>query len=126
MQTPERKREYQRIYYYQRLRLDPAFKERHAALNRTSRAKLVARRRQVIDGFRANGCALCDEKEPCCMSAHHLDPQSKDFSIGGRTSISIERLERELKKCVCLCENCHRKVHAGVLSLPEPARSEAA
>ena len=28
-----------------------------------------------------------------------------------------ENLLKEIKKCVCLCANCHRKVHAGIIDL---------
>ena len=28
-----------------------------------------------------------------------------------------EWLSQEIAKCVCLCANCHRKVHAGLIDL---------
>jgi hypothetical protein len=30
----------------------------------------------------------------------------------------VSTLKRELKKCVCLCHNCHSKVHAKLIELP--------
>lgn len=53
------------------------------------------------------------------MSAHHVDGSTKDFSIGRAVSdrYSVKRVADELEKCVCLCENCHRKVHAGILTI---------
>lgn len=73
--------------------------------------------RKIILEFKKDGCFLCSEKEPCCMSAHHL--RDKDFTIGEaqRRKLSPDRVRKELKKCICLCENCHRKVHAGILKL---------
>jgi hypothetical protein len=63
-----------------------------------------------------NGCALCDEKECCCMDFHHL--YNKKFLIS-RSDKSMEKIREELKKCVCLCSNCHRKVHNNILKVDE-------
>ena len=32
-------------------------------------------------------------------------------------SYSPDRVRKELAKCVCLCMNCHAKVHAGRVSI---------
>ncbi len=73
--------------------------------------------RALLKVFRQDGCLLCPEKEPCCLSAHHL--RDKEFTIGHATAagVSLIRLSAELQKCVCVCENCHRKIHAGLLSV---------
>ena len=86
------------------------------------RANKRARQRSglLLDKFKANGCLLCKEKEKCCLCAHHLDPSEKEFNIGtaGRV-LAFERFVKELAKCVCLCHNCHTKVHAGKLQITE-------
>jgi predicted HNH restriction endonuclease len=57
--------------------------------------------------------------DACCLSAHHLDPAKKDFAIGRFLSngASAKRVLAELVKCICVCENCHRKIHAGLISI---------
>lgn len=63
-------------------------------------------------------CTVCGYNR--CKEAlefHHLDPKHKDFSISSRVSISKETLNKELSKCVCLCANCHREVHVGLIEL---------
>jgi hypothetical protein len=72
-----------------------------------------------ISEAKSGGCILCGEEEPCCLSFHHRDPAAKEFSIGNAYArcISLTRLAAELAKCVCLCHNCHAKLHAGIVCL---------
>lgn len=57
-------------------------------------------------------CTVCGyDKCPSAFDFHHIDPDEKDFVISSKTS--WEAIEPELKKCVLLCANCHREVHAG-------------
>lgn len=62
-------------------------------------------------------CVVCGESEKVCIDFHHLDPSKKDFAIGSivRTGLSRQKILSEIRKCVCLCANCHRKVHAGLV-----------
>ena len=41
---------------------------------------------------------------------HHIDPSKKDFSINTFNG-SLEDMEKEAKKCVVMCANCHRLHH---------------
>ncbi len=61
-------------------------------------------------------CAMCPESTTCCLEFHHKDPKKKDLAIaeGVHNGWSIKRLMAEIAKCVVLCANCHRKVHAAV------------
>jgi len=59
-------------------------------------------------------CSLCGEDENCCLDFHHKDPEQKEFGIGGLKQKWIT-IENEIKKCVILCSNCHRKLHYGSL-----------
>lgn len=62
-------------------------------------------------------CIVCGEKEPVCIDFHHVNPEEKEFTIGKCRGRSKEWLINEISKCVCLCSNCHRKVHAGLIDL---------
>lgn len=64
-------------------------------------------------------CIICGETEPVCLDFHHIDPNEKEFTIGKHRNKSKENLLKEINKCVCLCANCHRKIHAGVLHLED-------
>lgn len=69
-------------------------------------------------------CLVCGETEVCCLDFHHLDPSTK--ATNGRSMWYLAQrrdhraLREEIKKCIVLCSNCHRKYHAGKLVLPNP------
>ena len=57
-------------------------------------------------------CSHCGESEAVCLEFHHLDPTKKEGTIANNVkSWSLERLQREIEKCIVLCANCHRKEH---------------
>lgn len=66
-------------------------------------------------------CRGCGRSEPvAALEFHHLDPGEKDFAISADGAPrSWPRIETELVKCVLLCANCHREVHAGARRLGE-------
>lgn len=63
-------------------------------------------------------CSLCDESTPECLDLHHIDSTTKDKEIGRMLQDgSWSKLQREIDKCVVVCANCHRKIHAGHLQI---------
>lgn len=64
-------------------------------------------------------CVNCGEAESCCLEFHHKDPSTKEYEISKMISdcASDERILEEMKKCVVICANCHRKLHVGRISL---------
>lgn len=65
----------------------------------------------------AQGCAKCEESFGPCLELHHLDPNEKEGDPSSFVNISFEAFLAEASKCVVLCANCHRKVHAGLFKL---------
>ena len=58
-------------------------------------------------------CIKCGEDHPACLEFHHTNPKEKDFnvSINVRSTYSVNKILKEIKKCEVLCANCHRKLH---------------
>ena len=62
-------------------------------------------------------CEICGESESVCLDFHHKNKQKKELNFGFLKSggYGKSRIEKELKKCVVLCANCHRKIHAKII-----------
>lgn len=58
-------------------------------------------------------CPNCGESDPVCLDFHHLDPTIKEFNVTQPKGRSLEKIKAEISKCVVICSNCHRKLHAG-------------
>jgi hypothetical protein len=69
-----------------------------------------------------NRCQICFyDKCNSALEFHHIDPSQKEFSFGKIVAnpIKLDSILNELDKCILLCANCHREVHAGISDLPE-------
>jgi hypothetical protein len=115
----DKRRAYHNAWHKKQYANAPAYKE---AFNERVRRRNKRRHKIVADmlaAFRATRCIFCGEKEPCCLVAHHIDSTEKDFSLGRArySGHGRNRVMRELAKCVCLCANCHAKLHANVISI---------
>jgi hypothetical protein len=62
----------------------------------------------------STGCTQCSENHWACLEYHHLDSKTKDREVSRMVSDGMgrERILAEMTKCVILCSNCHRKLHA--------------
>ncbi len=56
-------------------------------------------------------CVKCGEERPWVIAFHHINPSTKDFTISNKFKGSVNLVEEEIKKCVCLCMNCHAEFH---------------
>ena len=58
-------------------------------------------------------CAKCGDSRGYVLDFHHIDPNEKDIAISRMISknYTLEHIMNEIKKCVCLCSNCHREFH---------------
>ena len=80
--------------------------------------KLRAERKLFLHNWKEQqGCYVCGERCFAIIDPHHLNPDEKEGRVSQLMMCSMERLLKELLKCVCLCRNCHGKVHSDLLSL---------
>ena len=64
-------------------------------------------------------CIVCGESESICLDFHHREMEDKKMEISQIVrKHSVKKLIEELKKCVCVRANCHRKIHADIIPSP--------
>ena len=59
------------------------------------------------------GCQKCGDKRSYVLDFHHIEPKTKEQGIARLISNNATEthINNEIKKCVCLCANCHREFH---------------
>lgn len=94
--------------------------DRKAYLQGDKKAKQLAterEKRNFINAYKQKtGCKYCPENEPIALDFHHRDMKTKEFDLATMLSKSWQAVLDELEKCDVVCSNCHRKLHAGILS----------
>ena len=76
-----------------------------------------ARGRAFIDKYKATGCVVCGFAVPVALDFHHRDPETKITEVTRLAVCSEARILSEIEKCVLLCANHHRMLHAGLIEV---------
>ena len=83
--------------------------------------------RVMAVAYKGGKCVRCGYDR--CIEAlefHHTDPTEKDFGISNKGyTRSWKRIQEELDKCVMLCANCHREIHAQLAALSGNTRMKS-
>jgi hypothetical protein len=76
--------------------------------------------KEILVGEAGGHCCICGYDG--CLAAlefHHLDPAEKRLEINASgTSLALDKLRAEARKCVLLCSNCHAEVEVGATRVP--------
>jgi|SRR3989344_3558379 len=86
--------------------------------------RAVTKRRRklkvMVVEYKGGKCILCGYHRCIwALDLHHVDEREKLFNLSLRgLTRSWEKIKHEADKCVFVCANCHREVHAGVTQLP--------
>jgi hypothetical protein len=72
------------------------------------------RLKQKCVSYKGGKCEICGyDKHTAALDFHHKIPGKKDFNISQIASRSFSKtIRKELDKCMLLCANCHREIHA--------------
>lgn len=100
------------------------YRRKHYLANRAKYIKKSTLRRIEFGNWwkeykKQFSCILCKENESCCIDFHHKDDDKEGNVSALINSGNKTRVLKEVAKCVPLCSNCHRKLHAGITQLAE-------
>ncbi len=100
--NPEYYKEYQKRHYEA---------NKQAYINRAAARKELYR--QQWAEFKATlSCTKCGESHPATLDFHHVVRLPENQKVHRLiANAAFKRALEELKKCVVLCSNCHRKLH---------------
>ena len=87
--------------------------------NSANQIKRVAERKKDVANWLHDykstlTCSNCEENHPAALDFHHIDSSKKTVEVSTAAYLGwgINRIKKEISKCVVLCANCHRKLHA--------------
>ena len=81
-----------------------------------SKTNRIKRQNKWLEWKSTLKCSVCGENHPSCLEFHHIDPTKKSYTIRDIKYSKI-KLDVELKKCIVLCTNCHRKFHNNYINI---------
>ena len=75
--------------------------------------------KQMAIEYKGGSCQECGyDKCNSALEFHHLNPKEKDFNICSIKGCEFnDKIKKELDKCILVCANCHREIHAGLIVL---------
>lgn len=111
-------REISEITKWSRVTVGKYVKDRRVIYKKKTAAQAVIdsrrKKKQLLVEYKGGKCERCGYNK--CIDAlefHHLDPLTKDFTISS-SNLSLEKQKLEVDKCLLVCANCHREIHAGI------------
>ncbi len=95
--------EYQKSWYQKN-------KDVHLTKVQTRKANVRQEARQfVLDYLSTHPCVECGESDPLVLEFHHLRGKDRAISVMIAGGYPISKIRAEIRKCVVLCANCHRR-----------------
>jgi len=76
------------------------------------------RKKLMVECF-GGKCQICGYDR--CLSSlefHHINPNEKEITLS-KSILSWDKTKEELKKCICVCANCHREIHDGIIKIDD-------
>jgi hypothetical protein len=96
-------------------------RKKHPVKAKAARAAYKQRILMMTYEYKSSrGCVVCGETEPTCLDLHHLDPTTKDLDASVAMSEAV--FLKEAAKCIVICANHHRQLHAKVINIDEICR----
>jgi len=80
--------------------------------NNDNRYSIIKQHKITLLNELGNRCSKCGyNKNTSALEFHHTEPEHKDFHISRANTTNLNKLRKEIDKCILLCANCHREEH---------------
>lgn len=68
----------------------------------------------VMNYKASHPCVICGESRVACLDFHHVNRNSKEENISymKHRGWGKAKIIQEISKCIVICSNCHRVIHA--------------
>ena len=94
------------------------YSDRREYLAKMTAVRRLRLKKKLVES-RGGKCQVCGYSR--CLVAldfHHIDESTKLFGLSQRSlTNSWDKILLELKKCILVCANCHREIHAGLIEI---------
>lgn len=98
----EKRRQSQRDHYYRN-------KEQYLKRNRERKKRL---KKEWLEFKKSLSCEMCGEDHISTFDFHHIEKHPDNRAVNRLVSdYNFKEAYQEIKKCMVLCANCHRKHH---------------
>ena len=98
----EKRRQSQRDHYYRN-------KEQYLKRNRERKKRL---KKEWLEFKKSLSCEMCGEDHISTFDFHHIEKHPDNRAVNKLVSdYNFKEAYQEIKKCMVLCANCHRKLH---------------
>ena len=77
------------------------------------------RKANLISLFHGKCCLCGFDQFQEALEFHHVNPEEKELKLSSQVMVSLDRQINEARKCILVCANCHRGIHAGYYEVPE-------
>lgn len=93
-------------------------KEKKAKRVRATQKRRDKIKKQAVE-YKGGKCQICGyDKYVGALEFHHINPEEKEFGISASGNTRAwETIKPELDKCIMVCANCHREIHAGLVNI---------
>ena len=71
-----------------------------------------------------SGCSTCSETHVACIDFHHFGIKRNSIAVLVGKGRPLKSIVEEIKKCIPVCSNCHRKEHSKILEVSERRGTE--
>lgn len=77
------------------------------------------RKTNLISLFHGKCCICGFDKFQEALEFHHVNPEEKELSLSSNIMVSLDKQIKEARKCILVCSNCHKGIHAKYYEVPD-------